>query len=63
MSENAKWLNEVDVFPERYGWVPLSSVICSECKISNTSKTSYCPNCGCKIDNYKQVKVRRKRVN
>ena len=33
MSETAKWLNEVDAFPERYGWVPLSSVICSECKI------------------------------
>ena len=63
MSEIAKWLNEVDVFPERYGWVPLSSVICSECKISNISKTNYCPNCGCKISNYKQVKVRRKRVN
>lgn len=53
MSEIAKWLNEVDVFPERYGWVPLSSVICSECKISNTFKTNYCPNCGCKMSKEK----------
>ena len=37
-----------------------SSVICSECKFSNISKTNYCPNCGCKMSDYKQVKVRRK---
>ena len=48
--KHGKWLREVDLHPELYGWVPLSSVVCSVCKTSNGLKQHYCPNCGAKMD-------------
>ena len=41
-----KWINEVEKHPDLYGWVPLDSVVCSICNMSNNIKTDYCPHCG-----------------
>lgn len=47
---HARWVNEVEMFPERLGWVKLSSIVCSNCKESNEKEKPYCPNCGAKMD-------------
>lgn len=48
--KRGRWINEVELRPELYGWVPLNSVVCSACNKSNSRETSYCPNCGAKMD-------------
>lgn len=47
---HGRWIDEVEKHPELYGWVPLDSVVCSICDISNNRKTKFCPNCGAKMD-------------
>ncbi len=47
---HGRWVNEVESYPERYGWVPITSVVCSICEKSNGKKKPYCPNCGAKMD-------------
>lgn len=47
---HGRWINEVELRPELYGWVPLNSVVCSICNKSNSRETDYCPNCGAKMD-------------
>lgn len=48
--KHGRWINEVELRPELYGWVPLNSVVCSICKNSNELEKPYCPNCGARMD-------------
>ena len=47
---HGKWENEVEKYPEMYGYIPLSQVVCSVCDRAQEKKTSYCSNCGAKMD-------------
>lgn len=47
---HGRWINEVELRPWLYGWVPLNSVVCSVCDHSNSFENIYCPNCGAKMD-------------
>lgn len=46
---HGKWLNEVEVRPHLYGWVSLTSVVCSACNTSSDKPSKFCPNCGAKM--------------
>ena len=48
--KHGQWEPAIDKHPELYGWVPLSDVVCSVCDLSNGKETTYCPNCGAKMD-------------
>ena len=48
--EHGQWINEVELHPELYGWVPLSNVVCSVCNQSSGAETPYCPKCGNPMD-------------
>ena len=47
---HGRWENEVERYPEMYGYIPLSQVVCSVCDRAQEKKTSYCSNCGAKMD-------------
>ena len=46
IQKRSKWISEVELRPELYGWVPLNNVVCMECGNSNTLEKNYCPDCG-----------------
>lgn len=46
---HGRWVNEVELHPELYGWVPLDSVVCSVCNRANGMEKPYCPNCGARM--------------
>ena len=48
--KHGEWLDEVEMRPELYGWIPLNNVVCSICNQSNSRETNYCPHCGAKMD-------------
>lgn len=47
---HGRWENEVEKYPGMYGYIPLSQVVCSVCDRAQEKKTSYCPNCGAKMN-------------
>lgn len=44
-----EWVNETKIRPHLYRWVPLNSVVCTNCDKSNNTRSKYCPNCGAKM--------------
>lgn len=50
--KKGKWIADVD----RGGDVEttVNGYICSECKVFNTDKDNYCPNCGCQMNGGEQ---------
>lgn len=50
---HAKWINEVELYPERYGWVSLTNVVCTACKKTSRAQTPYCHNCGATMEDDK----------